>query len=122
MKNNKRELLLSALLTHPTIKAAAIFASVPEATAYRWLRDPEFCEEYERRKKQAVEEAAVFLQIRISAATQIIDDIMSDTDIAPQTRLAAAKIILEKGFEIAVEQSIINRIELLEAAIAAKKG
>ncbi|MCL2035437.1 MAG: hypothetical protein FWG94_12020 [Oscillospiraceae bacterium] len=115
MKNSKRELLLSALLTSPTIKAAAESVGIPETTAYNWLRKPEFADEYKQRKRQAVAEASDYLQSRISAATQIVDGIMSDTAIAPQVRLNAAKTIIETAYKVIEQAEIIARIEALEA-------
>ena len=115
MKNSKRELLLSALLTNPTIKEAALSVGIPETTAYSWLRKPDFAEEYKKRKRQAVSEASDYLQSRISAATKIIDDIMSDTETPPQVRLNAAKAIIDTSYKIIEQAEIIARIEALEA-------
>lgn len=115
MKNSKRELLLSALLTNPTIKEAAASVGVPEATCYRWLREPDFSEEYKQRKRQAVAEASDYLQSRINAAAQIIDEIMNDTETPSQVRLNAAKTIVDTGFKVIEQKEILERIAALEA-------
>ena len=120
MKNSKRELLLSALLANPTVKQAAEACGLPETTVYNWLRKPDFEKEYETRKRQAVAEASDYLRSRINAATQIIDEIMSDTDIAPQVRLNAARTIIEMGYKIVEQGEIIARIEALEALAGAE--
>ena len=114
MKNSKRELLLSALLANPTVKEAAASVGVPETTAYNWLRKPDFAAEYRKRKRQAITEASDYLQSRINAATQIIDEIMNDHETPPQVRLNAAKTILETGYKIVEQSEIIDRIEALE--------
>ena len=116
MKNSKRELLLSALLTSPTVRDAAATVGIPETTAYNWLRKPDFADEYKQRKRQAVAEASDYLQSRINAATQIIDEIMNDDETPPQVRLNAAKTILETGYKIIEQTEIIARIEELEAS------
>ena len=115
MKNSKHELLLSALLSCPTIKEAAISTGIPEATCYRWLRDPQFDAEYKSRKRQAIAEASAFLQSKISAATRIIDEIMNDILTPPQVRLNAAKAIIETGYRIIEQGEILERIAALEA-------
>ncbi|MCL2579344.1 MAG: hypothetical protein FWE32_04870 [Oscillospiraceae bacterium] len=115
MKNSKRELLLSALLTNPTVKQAAASVGIPETTAFNWLRDPDFSAEYKQRKRQAVNEASDYLQSRISAATRTIDDLMSDENIPPQVRLNAAKTILDTAYRVVAQAEIVERIEVLEA-------
>ena len=115
MKNNKREMLLSALLTNPTVREAAEAAGIPETTAYNWLRREDFAEEYKQRKRQAVAEASDYLQSRMNAATQIITEIMNDADAPSQVRLNAAKAIVELGYKLVEQAEIIARIEALEA-------
>ena len=115
MKSSKHELLLSALLTNPTVKEAAASVGVPEATCYRWLHDPAFSGEYKQRKRQTVTEASDYLRSRISAATQIIDGIMADAAIAPQVRLNAAKAIIDVGYKVIEQGEILERITALEA-------
>jgi len=88
---------------------------VPETTAYNWLRDPEFSTEYKKRKRQTVAEASDFMQSKINAATKVIDELMTDTETPPQTRLSAAKTILETAYKIYEQTEIIERIEALEA-------
>ena len=115
MKNSKREMLLSALLTNPTVREAAANVGIPETTAYNWLREPEFADEYKQRKRQLVAEASDFMQSKISAATRVIDELMTDTETPPQTRLSAAKTIIETAYKIFEQEEIIERIEALEA-------
>lgn len=115
MKNSKRELLLSALLTNPTVREAAASVGIPETTAYNHLRDPAFSEEYKQRKRQAVAEASDYLQSKINAATQIIVEIMDDTETPPHTRLTAAKTIIDTAYKVIEQAEIMARIEALEA-------
>lgn len=116
MKNNKRELLLSALLTHPTVREAAQAVSIPETTVYNWLRKPDFAEEYRQRKRQTVAEASDYLASRINAAVGIINDLMLDKKISSRVRLDAARSIIQFGYEIVQQGEILERLEALEAA------
>ena len=116
MKNNKRETLLAALLVHPTVREAAQAASIPETTAYNWLRKPDFAEEYKQRKRQTVAEASDYLQSRINSAVQVINGLMTDRKVSARVRLDAARSIIELGYKIVEQAEIIARIEALEAA------
>ena len=42
MKSRKADALISALLTERTIEAAAKAVGIGQATARRWMQDPEF--------------------------------------------------------------------------------
>ena len=114
MNSSKRELLLSALIANPTIKAAAASVGIPETTAYNWLRKPDFAEVYRQRKRQAVSEASDYLQSRISAAVRVIDGLMNDQRVSPRTRLDAARSIIEFGYKIVEQTEILDRIAALE--------
>jgi len=122
MKNSKREILLSALILHPTVREAAAAAGIPETTAYTWLRKPDFNAEYKRRKKQLVTEASDNIILKMNEATRVIKEIMRDTDAPPQTRLNAAKTVLEFAFKLIEQNEIMTRVEALEAAIMDGNG
>jgi len=117
LKNSKKELLLAALLVNPTIREAAASVDVPETTAFRWLRDPEFSEEYKQRKRQAVSEASDYLQSKINEAAQVITALMHDKKVSPRVRLDAARSVIEFGYKIVEQAEIIARIEALEASM-----
>src|SRR5207302_1423661 len=53
---------LAALLSEPTVQAAAARAGVGERTLLRWLKDPGFRREYRAARSAAVEHAAGALQ------------------------------------------------------------
>jgi len=115
VKNAKRDLFLSALLVNPTVKDAAASVRIPITTAFNILREQDFADEYERRKRQAVAEASDYLRLRINAAARIIDEIMNDNDAPPQTRLNAAKTLIDTAYKIIEQADIVTRIEALEA-------
>ena len=118
IKNSKRELLLAALLTSPTIRQAAASVNVPERTVYAWLSEPDFKADYEKQKRQAVTEAADYLKSRMNAAAQVVDSIMTDVTTPPNVRLNAASMIIKTGLRLVETGELIERLELLEAAIA----
>ena len=53
----KREAAVSALLSEPTIGAAAAKVGICERTLLRWLQDPAFREAYHAAQKRLVEAA-----------------------------------------------------------------
>ncbi len=49
----RKEAFISVLLAQPTIAAAAKTANVPETTARRWLREPDFVRAYRDARRQS---------------------------------------------------------------------
>ena len=117
MKNSKRELLLSALLTHATVREASASVGIPETTAYNHLRDVEFNAEYRQRKREAVAEASAFLQFRLTETADVIRTLMNDTKQSGRTRLDAARALLEFGYKTHTDDEILARIEQLEKSL-----
>jgi hypothetical protein len=121
MKNAKRELLLTALLTSPTVREAAQSVGVPETTAYNWLRKPDFSAEYEQRKRQAVKEAGDFMQSKLGAAVMVLDEIMTDKEAPPPSRVSASKAIIDSAYKHIEQAQILERLEVLEANLGENK-
>jgi hypothetical protein len=61
-KSRFREQVLAALLTSPTIEAAANTVGVGERTVRRWLAEQEFAEAFANARKQALDDAVLALQ------------------------------------------------------------
>jgi AcrR family transcriptional regulator len=115
MKNAKKEQLLIALLSNPTIKAAAKAAGVPESTIYNYLNDEDFSKEYAQRKRAAVQSAADYLQSRVQSATEIINAIMENELTPPQVRVSACRTVLEYHYRVLEIQEIKDRLTQLES-------
>lgn len=116
MKNSRREILLAALLTYPTIREAAGATGISESTIYAWLKKDDFKAELERRRGELVIDTKNHLQSRLREVTDTILDIMSDKDTPPQTRLNAASEAFRNTMKLIDTADIINRLDALEAA------
>jgi hypothetical protein len=120
----KRERLedraLVALLSEPTIEAAAKRADVAESTLLRWLAEPEFKARYRAARRQVVEQAVTTLQQATGDAVATLTRNL--TCGVPASEIAAAKAVLDfavKGVELV---DLAERVEQLEQAAAVKKG
>ena len=115
--SRKKHLLIAELLQRPTIREAAEAVNLGEATAYRWLREPDFQSHYRAARRRIVEFSISRIQIASSEAVEVLRAVMNDLDAPKSTRVSASKIILElslKGIELT---DIIERIENLEQAV-----
>ena len=94
-RSRKQEILISALLTTPTVTEAATRAGVADATARRWLKDGAFQADYTAAKQQVVEQTISHLQRACCAAIGTLHDIMIDPTCPASVRVTAARSILE---------------------------
>lgn len=117
MANNaKTELLISALLTHPTIKEASDATGIPESTIYNYLKKPSFKEKYNKAKFDIIKQTTTYLQGLMSDTVRIIHDIASDEEIQPQARITACRTLLEYSVKFTETNDIIQRLEEITKA------
>ncbi len=111
----KHEQAIAALLSEPSIKAAAESCGVGEATLYRWLQLPSFAVAYRAARRQVVERAVSELQAACGEAVATLKRNLT-CDNHPAVQIRAAQIILEqavKGIEIMDMQERVERLESL---------
>lgn len=116
-KNSKDERILSALLSCNTIKEAATLTSVSEQAIYARLKNESFLKRYNEAKANIIKQSTTYLQGRLSNAIKVIDTIINDTSVNPQSRLYGAKSIIELSLKLTEQSDILERITALENEI-----
>jgi len=102
--SRKAELFIGALLTQPTVTAAAQTVGVSESTARRWLQREEFQERYREARQEAVSHATARLQQASSQAVDTLTSVMGDPTAPAAARVGAAKVVLELARGATVEE------------------
>jgi hypothetical protein len=116
--SGKQEQALIALLTEPTVEAAAAKAGMNARTLFRWLNDPPFVAAYREARRQAVQHATGRLQQAASDAVTTLQGVMTDTTAPAPARVTAAKSVLELAVKAVEIEDLMARIEALEQASA----
>lgn len=111
------EKMLAALLSHPTIKAAARSAGVSESSIYRALRDEQFAEAYRAGRREVTQHTIMRLQARSSEAAEILFRIAKDKTAPASARVSAARAIIEQAIDGAKTTELIERVDALQKAI-----
>ena len=109
MNNSKEETLIAALLTSPTVKAAAAATEIPESTIYSYLRKPDF-------------KATTYLQGKTADILEVISEIANNKEIHPQTRLTACRTLLEYSIKFTETSDIVEQIQELKAEFDEETG
>lgn len=113
-KNSKDERILSALLTSNTIKEAAAAVGVSEQAVYARLKDEAFTSRYNEAKTNIIKQSATYLQGRVSNAIKVIDDIINNPEVNPQSRIYGAKCIIDMSLKMTEQADILERLTALE--------
>ncbi len=117
----KAEKVLTALLHHGAVRAAAKDAGVSEATVFRYLQDAEFQRRY-RAARADVVDAAVALMQRLSVnAVTTLGTVMHDTKAPASARVSAAKTILEQSMSGVELTQLRQEVEEIKQMLAERE-
>lgn len=115
--SRKQEQAIAALLTEPTISAAAAVTGIGEATLWRWLKLAEFQTAYREARREAYAHAVTLMQKAGGQAVQTLLEIVRDLEAPSSSRLSAARAILEMGRAALMDEELTERVQRLEAVI-----
>ena len=110
-----QERALCALLTAPSVAAAARQAGVGQSTLRRWLReDDNFQTELRQIREEALSHASLMLQQNVARAVCLMYELIeTDAPVAPG-RVTLIRTAIEYAFRSAVYRDTINRVRALE--------
>src|SRR5918997_1527931 len=118
----KQDKALVALLTEPTISAAAKKAGIGERTLHTWLSEGDFATACPTARRQAVGQAIGRLQQVSSKAVDALLEVI-DTEYTPATpavRVSAASKILDLAMKAVELEDLAERIAALGQKMGAK--
>ena len=97
------EALIAAMISNPTIKAAAKAAGCSESVIYQRLKKRDFVEMLKAYRTEILRSTVSEVQKNINNAVETIVSIMQDSKVAPQQRLNAAEMIIRQHRELTQE-------------------
>ena len=78
------------------------------------MRDPEFAEEYKRRKGEIVDDATRQIQGLYQKAISALENVIDDITSSKRDRVNASRAILEYGQQFTETNEVITRLDELE--------
>ena len=114
-RSRQEDAALSALLSSPTIEAAAEQTGVSTATLRRWLADPDFQRRYRDARRQVVEHAVSGLQQATGEAVAALRRNL--TCGVPAAEISAAKSIMDFSLKAVELVDLAERVERLEVQL-----
>ena len=117
----KKEAAIAALLAERNQAEAARAVGINLSTLKRWMREPEFIQDYRRARWEVVEQGYARVQQNTPAAASLLLKLMVDPATPASGRIRAALGTFGLARE-ALDMDIETRVSELEASVAAEKG
>lgn len=113
-QTRKQQQAIAALLSEPTIEAAAVAAGIASRTLKRWLADDVFQHEYKAARRRLIESATGRLRNAMARAVAVLESVAEDKDAASAARVTAASRIIELGLRAHELEDLEERMAKLE--------
>ena len=117
MLSQRQQRALVALLEQPSKAAAAQAAGVSPRALRSYLADPVFAAELQRLRDEQIGDAAQRGRQSMSAAVDALRTVMDDESQNGQTRVQAARSILEYTLRLDERENVLRRLDELEKSL-----
>jgi len=118
----KQQKALEALLSEPTVLAAAEAAGVSRTTIFRWLGDSVFADAYRALRGQMLESTLTALQSASGDAVATLKTVMNDQEAKGSERVSAARCVLEMTLRAREILEVEERLKVLEEKLNAQQA
>ena len=111
----KQEKFIMSLMSTSTTEEAYKKAGIAQSTAYNYLNDPVFKEEYRRIRRETMGQVTSKLQQSALIAVETLNQVMVDVENStPSARVQASRVVLENAYRGLELEDLQERIEKLE--------
>lgn len=110
----KQESAIAALLTCPSLPAAAASSGISESTLRRWLQNEAFARRYRQERTRMLETTVNLLRQKSVMAVETLSEVANDKEAAASARVSAARSVVElaiKGAELLDLEARIDELE-----------
>lgn len=111
---DKNRVLLNALAGGATVENAARNAGMGTRTAYRRLREPEFCRQLNQQRADRLRRIATMLSNVSPLSVKILVELLQDVSVPAAVRRGAARDVMEMNIKYAQQVDLDQRIAALE--------
>ena len=109
---------LAALISSPTVKAAAKASNVGYSTLRRWLKDDaEFAQAYRDVASEIMDNAVFLARNSITPALLTLRQIIADKEQNGAVRSQASRTLLEYGARLTERADVLERLDKLEKSM-----
>ena len=113
-RQTRRDRAILALLQHVTVEKAAAAVNLHPSTLYRWLKEPDFRDQFLEARSRAFAQSLARLQQAAPVAASRLVQVMAHPDTPPGSVIRACDSILshaERGFQLDVLEARLSKLE-----------
>lgn len=114
----KQMAFLKAMLEEPTITKAAEKAKIGRNTAYKYLKNPEFQKELNRRRSECINDAVRYLQGKLPLCSETLVKIIENPKTSDQVKVNAVNALCANCKAMTETADVIARLEQIEQSIS----
>lgn len=115
----KQTAFLKAMLEESTISKAADAAKISRETAYKYLKDPTFKAELDKRRSECLNDTVRFLQSKLILCSEQLVKIIENEDTADQVKINAINTVFTNFKSMSETAEVITRLEQIERLMEA---
>jgi hypothetical protein len=120
-RSRKQDQFIAALLSYPTVEAAAKAVGIGDVTAWKWGKDPAFAERYREATREVMRHTSARLQEATRVAVDCLREITENKKEPASSRVSAARTILEMAAKAADLEDVQRRLDALEQVAKERK-
>ena len=122
MLSQRQQRTLVALLEQPSKSEAARAAGISPRALRSYLADPAFAAEYRRLQDEQIADAAQRGRQSMTSAMTALRAVMDDESQNGQTRVQAARSLLEFSLKLDERENVLKRLDTLEKSLGGDYG
>ena len=113
----KETAFLKAMLEESTITKAIQKANISRETAYKYLKNPTFQAELNKRRSECINDTVRYLQGKLSLCNETLVKIIEDPNTSDQIKINAINAIYTNCKSMTETAEIITRLASIEEAL-----
>lgn len=113
----KQTRFLQAMLEESTISKAAAVAGISRETAYKYLKEPEFKAELDKRRSDCLNDTVRYLQGKLALCSEQLMKIIENESTADQVKINAINTVFTNVKTMTETADVIARLEAIEQMI-----
>lgn len=113
----KQQTFVLAMLTSPSIVAAAKETGVAEKTAHQWLKLPHVKEALDDARREVFESSLAELKLAVRLAVKTLTKHLKDDDTPAAAQIRAAQIVIEQAVELYKIGELERKVAELEQLV-----
>lgn len=120
--NQKKNAFLKAMLEQSNVTQAIKTSGISKATAYKYLKDPEFKSELDKQQGNCIREAVCLMKGKLSRCAEELLKIVEDPGTADQVKINAVNAVFSAYKNLGETADIQARLEKLEDMLEKAEG